>query len=260
MKDVVAVQVSEVTGYVHQLVQQFERIIQLVTSGQAITLELSEGDRNVVLTIDRSGEAHAESGADSGTKRKARSLSDNENLSAMVSNRFCYDLAEIDRKVTPEDIDALLRKKSGQHPQSSAPQQPDAARVNLPTPAISYVGGSWVLAEDCVYATNDGPVITAKRGFKTDLASIPRFLWFLLAPFELTLAGPIFHDLIYRLAGSIAPPDGEVVPSEKVFTKDEADDIFLELMTREKISYGIRNAAYIAVRLFGKSSWRTVER
>ncbi len=260
MKDVVVVQVSQATGYIHQLVQQFERIIRLVASGQAITLELSEGDRNVVLTIDRSGEAHAEPGVESGSKREARSLSDNENLSAMVSNHFYYDIAEIDRKVKPEDVDALLRKKSAQHPQRSGPQQPTVARVNLPTPAISYVGGSWVLAEDCVYTTNDGPVITAKRGFRTDLASIPRFLWFLLAPFELTLAGPIFHDLIYRLSGAITPPDGEVVPSEKVFTKDEADDIFLELMTREKISFGIRNAAYIAVRLFGKSSWRKVER
>ena len=47
-----------------------------------------------------------------------------------------------------------------------------------------------------------------------------------------------------------------VAPGDKVFTRDEADDLFLELMTREKVSFFKRNFAYAAVRLAGGSAWK----
>jgi hypothetical protein len=128
--------------------------------------------------------------------------------------------------------------------------------AGLPNPAIRYIGSDWLLAEDCVYITNDGFTIIAKSGFKTDLASIPRIFWALIASFELSITAPVFHDLIYRSAGEVALPDGEVIPIGKIFTRQEADDIFLELMTRAKISYWKRNVAYLSVRHFAESSWR----
>jgi hypothetical protein len=126
----------------------------------------------------------------------------------------------------------------------------------VPNPAVRYVGDVWVIAEDCAYTTNDGFRITVKSGFKTDLASIPRIFWALIASFELSVPAPVFHDLIYRSAGEVAPPDGEVAPAGKVFTRQEADDIFLELMTRSKVSYWKRNVAYLAVRNFAEYAWR----
>jgi Protein of unknown function (DUF1353) len=47
-----------------------------------------------------------------------------------------------------------------------------------------------------------------------------------------------------------------VSPDDKVFSKVEADDLFLELMTREKVSFFKRNFAYAAVRLAGRSAWK----
>lgn len=48
----------------------------------------------------------------------------------------------------------------------------------------------------------------------------------------------------------------EVSPADKIFERKEADDLFLELKARAKISYWKRNVAYLAVRGFGQSSWR----
>ena len=126
----------------------------------------------------------------------------------------------------------------------------------MPEPAVIYRDGVWTLAEDFVYLTNDNFTITVKNNYNTDLASIPRIFWGLISSFELSLAAPIVHDLIYRSAGDVKPPDGEVAPPGKIFTRQEADDIFLELMTRAKIAYWKRNVAYLAVRHFAEFAWR----
>ena len=64
------------------------------------------------------------------------------------------------------------------------------------------------------------------------------------------------HDLIYRCGGSVILPAGDVSPAGKTFNRKDADDLFLELMTRSNISYWKRNVAYLAVRAFGQSSWK----
>jgi hypothetical protein len=128
--------------------------------------------------------------------------------------------------------------------------------LELPEPAVTYNNAEWVLLDDCRCAALDGFIVTAKRGFKTDLASIPRLLWGFIASFELSLVAPIVHDLIYGSAGTVTLPDGEVTPADKRFDRKEADDLFLELMTRSKVAYWKRNVAYLAVRAFGGSSWR----
>lgn len=64
------------------------------------------------------------------------------------------------------------------------------------------------------------------------------------------------HDLIYRCGGQVILPDGEVIPAGKLFSRKDADDVFLELMTRSKVAYWKRNVAYLAVRAFGQSSWQ----
>ena len=70
------------------------------------------------------------------------------------------------------------------------------------------------------------------------------------------ITAPTFHDLLYRTGGNLLPPLGVISPHGKLFTKDEADDLFLELMTREKVSFFKRNFAYAAVKLAGRSAWK----
>ena len=39
--------------------------------------------------------------------------------------------------------------------------------------------------------------VTCKKGFETDLASVPRAIWFLIAPWDIARAA-IIHDLLYK--------------------------------------------------------------
>lgn len=89
-------------------------------------------------------------------------------------------------------------------------------------------------------------------GFKFDLASVPRPLWWLIAPFELTITAPLIHDFLYQNAGK--PPQGTVVPAT-TFSRKAADQLFLEVMRREGVSAWRRRLAYLATRLFGSFWW-----
>jgi len=99
----------------------------------------------------------------------------------------------------------------------------------------------WVLFEKCSYQTA-GHTVTALAGYETDLASIPRIFWSILAPEELSLAAPLFHDLIYRCGGSL-PEDGLNPFDGKVFERKDVDDLFLELMRKAKIPRWKRTAS-----------------
>ncbi len=112
----------------------------------------------------------------------------------------------------------------------------------------------WVLFEKCSYSTPEHTV-TALAGYETDLASIPRIFWSIIAPEELSLAAPLFHDLIYRCAGSL--PEDNLNPFDgKLFERKEVDDLFLELMRKAKIPRWKRLAAYWAVRGFAEFAWK----
>jgi len=84
--------------------------------------------------------------------------------------------------------------------------------------------------------------IVIPRGFVTDLASIPRFLWWVIAPFELSITAPIVHDWCYRKA---------------LCSKGAADQIFHWNMIDEKVAVWRRNIAYYGVKWFGDSSFGT---
>ena len=83
---------------------------------------------------------------------------------------------------------------------------------SLAAPVISYdaVKELWRLEEDyaCVHA---GTTITVPTGFEFDLASVPRPLWWLISPFDLSIAAPLIHDLLYHYAWS--PPHGHMGPT-----------------------------------------------
>jgi hypothetical protein len=126
----------------------------------------------------------------------------------------------------------------------------------LPPVPISYdpATETWVLLEDYSYVYA-GHTLTAKAGFAFDLASVPRPLWWLIAPNELSISAPLFHDLLYVYRGHLRE-FGEVAPYRS-YTRREADDLFLHLMEVEGISRWRRYAAYSAVRTAGAYYWAT---
>jgi hypothetical protein len=256
-------QFSQSDTYIAQLTEQFKQIDQIISNNGTVRLDLTENARSLSLTINRNSVIEGDLPIVDIQSRKTRSPFDNNSLTARPADPFSFDIDDINRNVRAGDIEAQLNKHSVEkegdmlkRKTRSLSPTTDFPFPGLPNPAVKYIGDNWLLAEDCVYTTNDGFMITAKSGFITDLASIPRIFWALIASFELSITAPVFHDLIYRSAGEVAPPDGEVTPAGKIFTRQEADDVFLELMTRAKIQYWKRNVAYLAVRHFAESSWR----
>lgn len=129
----------------------------------------------------------------------------------------------------------------------SAPRAVEIAGSGLPAPVLVY-DGAWVLHED--YSYYDAPrdcLLNIPAGFRFDLASVPRALWWLIAPFELSIVAPLLHDWLYRHGG--------VVPGRS-YTRAEADALFRDVMREEGVPGWRWRAAYLAVRVAGRGSWR----
>jgi hypothetical protein len=81
---------------------------------------------------------------------------------------------------------------------------------------------------------------------------VPRPFWWLIAPFELSIAAPLIHDFLYRYRGQ--PPAGSIVPPRS-YDRRQSDQLFRELMRLEAVPAWRRAAAYRAVRWFGGAGW-----
>lgn len=77
------------------------------------------------------------------------------------------------------------------------------------------------------------------KNFKTDLASIPKFLWSFISPLEKHSRAAVVHDFLYS-------------DQNEIYNRKEADKIFLEAMKEDGVNVIKRNIMYFAVRLFGK--------
>ena len=254
MPDIVHAQFTHTNAYLTQLIEQFARIDQHIENGETVTITMSDGDGSISLTVSRDKVVERAAPLQRPATGKAPALADNDSLVAALTKSFSFDIGEANRKISIGEIQSRLANATAAKPAVGSANLRRA--LELPDPAVTYNNAEWVLLDDCRCAALDGFIVTAKRGFKTDLASIPRLLWGFIASFELSLVAPIVHDLIYGSAGTVTLPDGEVTPADKRFDRKEADDLFLELMTRSKIAYWKRNVAYLAVRAFGGSSWR----
>jgi hypothetical protein len=107
--------------------------------------------------------------------------------------------------------------------------------------------------------------ITCKKGFTTDLASVPRGIWQLIAPWDIARAA-IIHDLLYLRIRQYRAKHPANALSGKVYTKvvklakKAADDVFLMAMKDaipEVPSWKI-NMAYYAVVTCGR--WSIIPR
>ena len=133
-----------------------------------------------------------------------------------------------------------------------------APKSNYPTATVSWDQQRRVWRLEGEYRVNvSGFEFRIPDGFSFDLASIPRMLWWLIAPFELSVTAPLVHDFLYargdrRFRGSVtAPKEKQCDISRKT-----ADDLFLEIMQGEGVVWLRRTLAYIAVRMFGVLIWK----
>lgn len=129
----------------------------------------------------------------------------------------------------------------------------------LPPPVLLMhddgpANGRWELHEP--YSYRDEPhdcTLHIPAGFRFDLASVPRPLWGLIAPFDLSIVAPLLHDALYRHGGVL--PDGWCVAPRK-YSRKEADELLRDVAKKEGVSGWRAEAAYVAVRLFGRGSWK----
>ena len=251
MPDLVQMQFLQAHTYLTELIRQFAGIEKRVDQGETVTLHVTDQGRTLSLVVTRDRVVESELPAKSSWAGTSRTLADNNSLVAALTNSYAFDLGEANRKISSADLRVHLKDAAKKTAGDGA-----AAIPALPVPVLTHDGRLWVLAEDCRYATLDGSHLTVKRGFQSDLASIPRLFWAIIASFELSLIAPILHDLLYQCGGRVMLPHGELTPAGRMFNRKDADDLFLELMTRSKISYWKRNVAYLSVRAFGQSSWQ----
>lgn len=124
---------------------------------------------------------------------------------------------------------------------------------SLPGVKVMQIGSSdeYEVVDDYTYQFRDYK-ITVPKGFRYDRASIPRIFWVVIDKDSLSNVAPLFHDLLYRYGGKLA--QNQVSPY-KVFTRDDADELFLELMTKCGVMPLRRETAYKIVRAFAKSHW-----
>jgi hypothetical protein len=102
----------------------------------------------------------------------------------------------------------------------------------------------WILEKlfRCITEYQDGTTdeITAKKGFKTDGSSIPRWFWWIESPFGQSAYAAVIHDYEYQ---------------EKVSTRKEADLRFYYGLRHCGIVKWKRECMYRAVRMFGWYRW-----
>jgi len=96
--------------------------------------------------------------------------------------------------------------------------------------------------EDITY-TNDGISITIKKGFITDGASIPRWLWsFTGSPFVGKYRkAAVLHDYIYRY---------------RLYNKKDADLLFYKIMLESGVSKFKAKLFYLALYFFGRKDFK----
>ena len=231
-----------------ELRKQVEEISRRIDEGQTVELHLRGAKNSARLRVDKKG-----------ARRSVKKKLSPENAALNVGkspaeNAYSLDLQA--NEISDAAIAAKIKAASG-----SAQTAHLAATANgLPRVVLARddVRGVWILDADCLYTPdriNPAHKITAPKNFETDLSSIPRIFWSIIEPAELSLAAPLFHDLIYRRAGQL--PQGELDPFDGfAFERRQVDDLFLELMTKAGIPRWKRTAAYWAVRGFAAFAWR----
>ena len=126
--------------------------------------------------------------------------------------------------------------------------------MHTTTAAVVYNARTdrWTLTSDFVHDVS-GYRFRITAGFTFDLASVPRVVWRVIAPYELSIEAALIHDMLYRCGG--CPEPWECRP-RRSFTRAEVDRLFRDEMKCRGVAAWRRELAYTAVRLFGGAAWR----
>ena len=100
--------------------------------------------------------------------------------------------------------------------------------------------------------------VTAPAGLKTDMASVPKFMWWLIAPFDVARAA-VIHDVLYSTIRHYRYHGGEDKVAFKA--KKVSDLVFKHAMddAEPPVPGWKKYLCYQAVNLFGKSSIKPTE-
>lgn len=111
----------------------------------------------------------------------------------------------------------------------------------------AHSANTWKLTHELIYLSKDSRLHRVPVGFKTDLASIPRLARVLIPINGKHRSAAVLHDFFYELKGKV---------KGRVVSRAEADNLFLEAMESEGVSYWKRYTMYWAVRAaFWRTSW-----
>ncbi len=116
------------------------------------------------------------------------------------------------------------------------------------TPQAS--GRKWELRRAFTYTTDAGELVSVPAGFVTDLASVPRALWWLYPPFGRYTRAAVIHDWLYR--------EGRI--GRRPITRAEADEIFRQAMLDGKVPAYRARILWAAVRVGAGGTWARYRR
>lgn len=102
-------------------------------------------------------------------------------------------------------------------------------------------GRTWRVETELHYRSQYGYDIVVPKGFCTDFASVPRFFWRLLPPWDKYGLAAIMHDWLY---------------TKQTYPREVADTIFYEAMGDLNVPFWKRWTMYRAVRGFGWLAWQ----
>ena len=100
--------------------------------------------------------------------------------------------------------------------------------------------GRWCELIDALQVIVDNELILIPAGFQTDFASVPRVFWNIIPPMGLHTIAAVTHDYLYHRG--LCP-------------RKTADRIFYNLMRFYGVGRLKSSVMYLAVRLFGGSSF-----
>ena len=101
-----------------------------------------------------------------------------------------------------------------------------------------YKNYTYEICEDLLIEINHHPIIVP-LDFKTDLASIPRTFWSIYSPAKTEYILPaIVHDYLYTC--------------EQTYSREQADNIFYNLLVKNNVPYFRAYLFYCGTRLFGE--------
>lgn len=99
------------------------------------------------------------------------------------------------------------------------------------------------LTQDLEYETSDGKIFIVPKGFQTDFASIPRILWWLIAPIGKHTLPSVLHDYLYENGYKLG------------ISRKEADKIFWDANESSFVARITNNVMWLCVRVFARKHY-----